>query len=1003
LLVLLFAPRAALAQRFTPLGHLTFDGGLGSIPTDVSADGSTVVGYVYDDPPEDADDITGVTEAFGFQSTDAGITKLPCVPYTVSSDGKTLAGTCINASDDPVLLVQGAPVNLAIVTSDAYSAPTMVSGDGQVAFVTRNHTPDCDPFPDFTYGEVARVADGTTTRLGFLPGDLGSEVRAVSADGSVAAIANYLPSCDPSEDYVHWRAARWQGSMTDLGSVPVGADMFPTDISSDGDTIVGFSIEGDDEFDFRGWRWTSAGGLAVLDTPMGGLADTVTATSVSGDGTTIVGAYLDTNLVRRAAIWTEAGGVRDLQELMELEHGVDFDGWQLMAATAISRDGTTIAGIAKSPSWPYPTGFRLGPPPSLVRLRVEAARMTIPDHKDEAEHEFRREPALVTMYGRTVVPLVVSVSDEAIGGNPLPDTTITVSVKGVGVAVDAPLLGLGTDPEADAGPDELTVQTGPSGEATVYLHTTELYANVDDGDPNTTALEVAARWQGAVETTTIPVEDNRKTILGRYSAATDYLPDGARSLWRDAYLPPLHPITSVPGTALSSLLQPGNTGVGSVLCNEYQFRSLTLLNDIRHSDEGWLLNGLDYSPLQTAHTDHHFVGLYPHELPYDDYRTIILDSWLPQTIAYYSWQEWVAFMDLLGRGDRVVPDVRTDPLNPGACVVECGPGNFIPPYYPAAGGRYPYFVENETLPIGRRFDACLRIPGPETPPKMMGWCQRHGFTGSARSLLEVGATDHATVLVGSPVQFLVTQPDGTRVGFTSAEPASYVNDLAGTFSTAFAEIPETDGGRGWYIEAPPGRQFRLDFPAFEDGTMDVAVLGTDGVVWGGWRDVPITAGQTSGVDVDLDATCPSFAVAGGIAVACERPTPCSGDAECASDDPCVPRACVEGVCQNRPLDGLAAAVCACERPRPPACDAPKLPRPLVKASGKACRLMKSKGIGNERKRAKLLARAAKSWTAATKALGKRAVTKKLSETCRSALAERFADADARLEQARIAP
>ncbi|MCW5892029.1 MAG: hypothetical protein KIT14_16010 [bacterium] len=993
LLLLLLATPAAAARIFTPLGHLPLDGGIGSFPTDVSADGRVVVGYVSNQLETDPSEMR---ESFGFRWSDDGLmTKLPCVPYTVSNDGRTLAGTCLDASDDPVLLVDGAPVNLALNPSDGYSPPTMVSGDGQVAFTTALYTPPCAPGVCFTYGEAVRVTSAGAQRLGFLPGDQGSEIRAISSDGSVAAIINYLPSPDPTEDHLHFRTARWQGSMQDIGTLPAGADMFPTDISTDGSAIVGFSILGDDVFFFTAWRWTAAGGLVELPVPFGGTAGTATATSVSGDGQVIVGGYLDGMLARRAVVWTADGGVRDLQDMMELEVGVDLKGWNLMAATAMSRDGSTIAGVGLPPAWPYPTGWRIGPPPSQLKLRFAAARMTIPDHRGEEEHEFRRDPALVTAYGRTAVPIVVSVSDEDDGAQLLPNATVTISVESVGAGVHTSHLGLSLAPDDESGPEEMTVSTGPSGEATVYLHVEELYRNVADGEPNATGFEVTARWQSVVEKRTIPVEDNRKTILDRYRAATDYFPDGARSGWRDAFLPPVDPITSLPGAALSALFQPGNTGAGSVLCNTYQARALTFLNDIRHSDDGWLLNGLDYSPLQTVDTDHHFVGFYPHGLRFDHARAIILDPWLPQTIAYYSWEEWATFLDR--SGGNVVPDVRQDPLNPGACVVQCGAGNFVPPYYPAAGGRYPYFEENASLPIAARFDACLRIPGLQTPPKRVGWCQRHGFSGSAQQSIPAGDTDHATVLVGSPVQFLVTQPDGRRFGFTSPDPASYVNDFAGEFSTAFTPVRETDGGRGWYLDVPPGRQFRLELPAIESGTMDVAVLGTDGVVWGGWLDVPITAGRTTGVDVDLDAGCPTLLAASGIGVACERPTACAGDAECPSDDPCVPRACVEGMCRNRPVDGHAAATCTCDRPRPAACDAPKLPRPLVKATAKACRLLKGKGMANARKRPKLLTRAGKALRTASKALGKRAVTRKVSDACRAALSQRYAEAAARVE------
>ena len=50
---------------------------------------------------------------------------------------------------------------------------------------------------------------------------------------------------------------------------------------------------------------------------------------------------------------------------------------------------------------------------------------------------------------------------------------------------------------------------------------------------------------------------------------------------------------------LGAIVQPGNTGFGTVLCNTYQSRTLLFLNDIRNDeDRGWWLNGLDYAPVQ---------------------------------------------------------------------------------------------------------------------------------------------------------------------------------------------------------------------------------------------------------------------------------------------------------------------------------------------------------------------------------------------------------------------
>jgi uncharacterized membrane protein len=1010
---------AGAQTTFEPLGIPPLSGGLGSIPTDVSGSGAVIVGKIYDQLDGDE---PRPSSSFRWERGEIEeITGCEYETLSVSDDGNTVAGACRTPTveQDPAVWVNGVyqPVLLSGDFAGAYIS--RVAGNGLVLFgnmgVETEYLVNNVPYEST---QAFRVAGGVPSVIGRLPGDLASYVVAVSRDGAAAAIESRLQGFEPGVppepvgdpiDASHGArfAAPAEGGQGSLQNLNASGEVGPTDISSDGTTIAGNSSS------MGGFRWRAETGMQPLPLPLDALG--VVPNAVSGDGKTVVGMYGTESFEIRAYLWTEADGARDLHDFVQVQLGVDLKGWTLRAATGISRDGLTIVGTGFAPGSSVPSGWRLGPPPSALEMTVEPSRIIIPEFRGNPDHEFRQEPALVTLYGRTVVPITVSVTDQNNGGGPVPNASVTFSVEGADVPVAPAHLGLGLEPEDDTSrPEELVVETDTDGLATVYLHTDQLYANAEEDDPNATGLTVSARYLDFVETYTIPVEDNRKRILDRYGVATDYFPtgavDGFRNRFRDAFLPPLDRVDDMPRAALSALFAPGNTGPGSVLCNTYQSRSLVFLNDIRHSEDGWLVNGLDYSPLQTAHTDHHFVALYPHELPYGSARSRILDSWLPQRIAVYTWLEWVAFLDGGGHGSNIVPDARIDPDNPGACVVECGVGNFIPPPYPAAGGRYPYFPENASLPIGKRYDGCLKIPPaidttlPDgTVIKQIGWCQRNGFVGIERQLLELTATEHATVIVGSPVQFLVTMPDGRRFGFTGPNPDSYVNDFAGEFSTVFAELPEQSGGRGWYIEAPPGRKFRLDFPAIENGTMDVAVLGSGDRAWGGWLNVPITAGQTSGVDVDLDAACPAYSVPGSAAVGCEGSPACTNDAGCPSDDPCTPRVCAAGRCEDRPLDGLAAAACVCDRSLPADCAAATLPRPLLKTTGRACSILRSDGLSNERKRPKLLKRAVKTWKSATKLLNKRAIKRKLSDACRAAMSQRFADAGARVERARAVP
>lgn len=521
--------------------------------------------------------------------------------------------------------------------------------------------------------------------------------------------------------------------------------------------------------------------------------------------------------------------------------------------------------------------------PVRTTLMFEPSLMTIADWRGSDEHEFERDPAEATLYGRTIVPIKILVEEVDGPGVPLEGETVRLRAEplreDVVFEVSAEHYGFGEDPMA-AGPDEIEVVTDENGEAMVFFHVDDLFANVfEDGEDNADAFEISATRTGDEPVIkTLPIVNNRERILQRFSNATEYFPDGARSVWRDAYLPPLRGgVSDFVGGLLASVVQPGNSGVGTFLCNSYQRRSLIFLNDIRHSDDGWLFNGLEYSPLQTSHTDHHFVGLYPTSRSFDSLRAVILDPWLPQTIAAYSWQEWLSFIDPIGQGANVIPDASMDSENPGTCVVQCGVGNFVPLPYPALGGRYPWFPENDALPIEatanqpQKYDGCLAIP-PD-------YCSRNGFGDEVVKKTIPDLDDHPTLVIGSPVTFLFTAEDGRRYGYASTDLDTFINEFSNEFTVAHLEFPEPDGGRGLYIELPPGPRFALEFPGEADGEMSVAILTADGKVWGSYRQIPVAEGQTNSLAVDLEEPCEAVMSAAETLIDCVQslPGPSCGD------------------------------------------------------------------------------------------------------------------------------
>jgi probable HAF family extracellular repeat protein len=343
---------AAHALTFEPLGHV---GGLASEPTAVSANGRVVVGGVSTQVNEETGEPYGTTKSFRWN---AGAMQSPvpaCSPgpngSRVSDDGGILPG-CFATLGRPAVWENG---TVREVSTDSGLYLYDVSGDGFVLFGDRPHIIQVPFGDDLDYKEAVRFVGGVVTPLGFLPGDNWSEVIAVSRDGSVAAVKSQLREDTPEDTMETVRAARWNGGgLQDLGTLGA-SDVFATDVSSDGGTIVGY-LEYDVGEQVRAFRWTESTGMVDLGFPPGG--DGARARGVSSDGRMIVGSWGPPTLEGpRAMIWTAADGPRDLQDLLVDDFGYDLGGWRLIEATAVSSDASTVAGIGVDPATGYVSGW----------------------------------------------------------------------------------------------------------------------------------------------------------------------------------------------------------------------------------------------------------------------------------------------------------------------------------------------------------------------------------------------------------------------------------------------------------------------------------------------------------------------------------------------------------------------------------------------------------------------------------------------------------------------
>jgi len=176
---------------------------------------------------------------------------------------------------------------------------------------------------------LAPSALGASTFQGFgiLPGDTGSGVRGLSADGSVAVGAS-------GNHAVRWTAA---GGLVDLGAGTTQGSAAA--VSADGSVVVGTSI-GPGGFG-RAFRWTAATGMVDLGNLPGSVA--VGATGVSADGSTAIGTSQVNGAVGFAFRWTAATGLISLGTL---------PGGTASSAAAVSADGSVVVGISNSGAGP---------------------------------------------------------------------------------------------------------------------------------------------------------------------------------------------------------------------------------------------------------------------------------------------------------------------------------------------------------------------------------------------------------------------------------------------------------------------------------------------------------------------------------------------------------------------------------------------------------------------------------------------------------------------------
>jgi probable HAF family extracellular repeat protein len=165
----------------------------------------------------------------------------------------------------------------------------------------------------------------------------------VSADGSVVVGQS---GDDLTQQAFRWTAATGMVGLGDLagGDVTSAANA----VSADGSVVVGtsHSASGTEAF-----RWTAATGMIGLG-DLTAAPFTSQATLVSSDGKTVYGFSAATNSNEQGWVWTEAAGMRTLDDVLTNDYGLgqQLNGWRLWRVSDVSDDGLVLLGRGRNPA-----------------------------------------------------------------------------------------------------------------------------------------------------------------------------------------------------------------------------------------------------------------------------------------------------------------------------------------------------------------------------------------------------------------------------------------------------------------------------------------------------------------------------------------------------------------------------------------------------------------------------------------------------------------------------
>lgn len=422
-----------------------------------------------------------------------------------------------------------------------------------------------------------------------------------------------------------------------------------------------------------------------------------------------------------------------------------------------------------------------------------AARVVVAQHDGEAPFEI--DPPRATLYGRTALGFKVKASGK--DGKPSKGAVVKLTL---GVSKAA---GISEDPSRD-GSSELSVTIGEDGfSGKVYLVAKDLWKQtLLSGD-----VTVKATCGPNQATLVWEVVDNLELVLDAYRNG---IPVGAWSPWLEALVSP--PVTKEKGRFfMLFVFNLVNTWEKHVVCSSYQSMVLKLFNELRHDPEkAWQLNGIDYGPIQNLTIGtwflHFAAVIWPAGTSWmKDGK--ILDPWPAQKPKIYTVPEWNTLIGL--------PTADKTTYRPGI------PEGYVPPY--------PLYTPHANYP--ETGDGASAFPAGSTHPKLM-------------------------VVTESPVELLVTDRDGKRIGWLPDK--GYVVEVANPGQWGAIPVPEEDGSPGKLLFLPTD-EVELTVYGMEDGAFSLHIgrieEGQDFLTWANYDEAPVKKDEVLRFNLDLAHRC----------------------------------------------------------------------------------------------------------------------------------------------------